>query len=119
MSGAVGPAATRPTTATTVMPESSAAQPRELDVFEQIEAVKERLTAIRKAAERPAVFTITRDEALWLLDRLDAVFAVLADGHVTYGFIDPNNVEAGGTPMLTERDALVRALFTGGHDAKP
>ncbi len=48
-----------------------------------------------------------------MADRIEAVLDALLDPLVTYGFIDPKGP---GTPMLTERDFIVQALYTGKHE---
>lgn len=94
---------------------------RELDVFEQRAEVERRLGAIRRDAERVLVFPITRDAALWLCDRIQAVIDSTIDARVTYGLINPDaeDIAASASPMFTERDAVIRALYTGSHSPRP
>lgn len=99
--------------------QPSGASAPELGVFEQRAEVEKRLAAIRRDAERVLVFPITRDDALWLCDRIQAVIDATIDARVTYGLINPDaeDIAASASPMFTERDAVVRALFAGKHDA--
>lgn len=95
----------------------NAAKRQELDVFAEMRDFERQLAAIRFEAKRPIVYPITRNDAMWLCDRLTAVLAAIQDGHVTYGYVGEGG--ANGTPMHVERDAIVRALYTGVHDARP
>jgi len=80
-------------------------------VFDRLERFERRLADVRSRAERPVVFPITNGDALWLVERLEAVVATIKDSQATYGLIDTSGPEPKSvSPMMTERDRIVEAL---------
>lgn len=89
---------------------------RMADVFDQMREVEKRLETVKARASRNLVYPVTRDEALWLCERVENVLRTIKDAQVTYGLIDTDKpVEQMAGPMMTERGALVAALAEPGR----
>lgn len=78
---------------------------------DRLQRFERRLADVRSRAERPVVFPITNGDALWLVERLEAVAATIKDAQATYGLVDTTGpAPMSVSPMMTERDAIVEAL---------
>jgi hypothetical protein len=99
-------------TCESVFPEPTNMDEDPLSVFgERLDRFERRLADIRSRAERPVVFPITNGDAIWLIERLEAVVATIKDSQATYGLIDTSGPEPKSvSPMMTERDRIVEAL---------
>lgn len=90
---------------------SGTALPHSESVFDRLARFERRLADVRSRAERPVVFPITNGDALWLVERLEAVVATIKDSQATYGLVDTSGSEPRSvSPMMTERDKIVEAL---------
>ncbi len=93
------------------MTKNETALRRSESIFDRLSRFERRLADVRSRAERPVVFPITNGDALWLVERLEAVVATIKDSQATYGLIDTSGPEPKSvSPMMTERDKIVEAL---------
>lgn len=75
-------------------------------VFEKMDAVKERVGAVRELIAHWRI--ATPEDVLWFCTRIERVLTTIQDANVTYGIIGD---DGSATPMMVERDAIVEALY--------